>query len=209
MQAQAVFKKALKGATQTLPAINLAEALGDWVKNDNTLAGYRDEYETIDKAAYPLSFEEYALIHHYTTGAYREINAHLNGLQSFDKSRQMVFNSAKDGINAALQKLPIYEHSQVVRMVNLPEAVLEKYEIGKIISFPAMTSTSYDQDVKIQGNENVRFMITHKTGRKIDGISRFEYEHEVLIEAGKRFKVKDQYWNDEKQVLQIELEQVE
>lgn len=211
-QAQQILEKTrqnLHTNKNKVPNINLSQALSDWVSDERTLAMYRDDYQSIDKTVYPLSFEEYALIHHYTTGAYEDINAYFNGLKSFDKQRQIVFNTTKDAINTALQSLPVYQGSQVVRMVHLPDEVLAKYQIGKTIQFNALTSTSYGDDVAIQGNENVRFVITHKTGRKIDDISRFSHEQEVLIEAGKWFKVKDYYWNDDKQVLQIELEQVE
>lgn len=187
--------------------IDMLQALSNWVANEKDLIRYRDDYQSIDKAVYPLTFEEYALIHHYTTGAYQDINAYFNGLRTFDKKQQMVFNNAKDAINTALQSLPVYQGSQVVRMVHLPDEVLAQYQIGETIQFNAFTSTSYAKDVKIQGDENVRFVITHKTGRKIDDISRFSHEQEVLIEAGKWFKVHKRYATDK--YIQIEMEQID
>lgn len=186
---------------------NLQIALQDWVNNEDVLNKYRTDYQYIDKQKYPLSFVEYALIHHYTTGAYQNINAHLNGLIEFDKQKKMVFNNAKNAINNALQRLPIFETKQVVRMVALSDTIIDKYQVGEIITFPAFTSTSYDKDVKINGNENVRFVITHKTGRKIDEISRFSHEHEVLIEAGKQFIVLEK--KDVGEYIEIELEQLD
>lgn len=209
-QAQQILEKTrqtLHTNKNKAPDINLSQALSDWVSDERTLAMYRDDYQSIDKDTYPLSFEEYALIHHYTTGAYEDINAYFNGLKSFDKQRQMVFNTTKDAINTALQSLPVYQGSQVVRMVNLPDEVLAKYQIGETIQFNALTSTSYGDDVAIQGNENVRFVITHKTGRKIDDISRFSHEQEVLIEAGKWFAVLDR--RDVGEYVEIELEQID
>lgn len=209
-QAQQILEKTrqtLHTNKNKAPDINLSQALSDWVSDERTLAMYRDGYQSIDKDTYPLSFEEYALIHHYTTGAYEDINAYFNGLKSFDKQRQMVFNTTKDAINTALQSLPVYQGSQVVRMVNLPDEVLAKYQIGETIQFNALTSTSYGDDVAIQGNENVRFVITHKTGRKIDDISRFSHEQEVLIEAGKWFAVLDR--RDVGEYVEIELEQID
>ena len=56
-----------------------------------------------------------------------------------------------------------------------------------VVEEEAFTSTSYDQGAKFGGN--VEFEIRSRTGTRIDFLSRFPSEKEVLLVAGTRLKV--------------------
>jgi hypothetical protein len=97
----------------------------------------------------------------------------------------------RDVLNAALEKLPRYtiNGGTVFRgyQVDDLDSFLQRYEPGKVVDFPGFTSAAYKQENAFGGN--VLFMIRVLTARAIWYVAAQFGEFEVLIPAGKFFRV--------------------
>ena len=87
------------------------------------------------------------------------------------------------------------------RDTTLPDEVLEKYQIGKIVTEKAFMSSSIDNSLStFKGN--VRFIIQSKNGKIIEDISDYPDEREVLFKDRTKFFIKDRYMNGNVTVIE-------
>ena len=99
--------------------------------------------------------------------------------------------------------MPAY-NGMTYRDTNLPDDVLAKYQIGKIVTEKAFTSSSIDNSLStFKGN--VRFIIQSKNGKIIEDISDYPDEREVLFKNKTQFKVLKRAINEN--VTEITLEE--
>lgn len=189
-----------------IPALTSMQIVNQWITSSQ-IDAYRQKYHQLDTTEYPLTEDEFLILRHYTNDGYKDLNLWLNGSLDIDNQEEMLFNGVKALLNQALNRLPVYD-GQVTRMLNLTVEQQEQYQIGAIIDFPAFTSTSYAKDVHVGGKKNTRLIIRQHSGRKIDELSEFPSEYEVLIGSPTKYKVRDLWYDTEKGYTVVELEQI-
>ncbi|QFT29098.1 NAD:arginine ADP-ribosyltransferase [Labrenzia sp. THAF82] len=124
----------------------------------------------------------------YTTemGWYEVINSEL-----WSHSPSSHFQLFKSVLNNALKKMEPYKANKGIvfrgfRAKDL-ESFLHTYRLGEVITFHGFTSASFKQDYAYVGN--VLFIIKALTGCGVWFLSPKYEECEVLIPAGKSFRV--------------------
>ncbi len=127
-----------------------------------------------------LSEEEIQAIGRYTSGGFNIINAALRKGGELQKRNQRNIDTLK----GALAKLPDFR-GLVRRGDNLPPEVLMLHQVGQIVEYPSFVSTSYNYGFR----SNMRILMYVQSCKKIDELSAFKYEKEVLCPPGTRFKV--------------------
>lgn len=132
------------------------------------------------KLASQLSVQERIAIRHYTAKSFKVLNPSLRKNPGY-------FTTTMSVLCSALTKLP--EHvGKVFRATYLPEEIIAKYQVGKLITEDAFTSTS--TNIYATGSFGfIIFKIQTKTGRDISFLSHHESESEILIPASTKFKV--------------------
>lgn len=167
--------------------------LDHWIGDKKT--GYQELFtDDLAKAVakHNLSESEFMALRHYTEHSvdigYRELNALLNQTDVVDWERYLSLMSAQHMVNKALQKMPVFK-GVVKRTLHLPQKALQRYQVGEVLDFRGLTSSSYGEKIDIVKNANVVLTITSKNGRLIEDISRFKNEKEVLFESFSRFRV--------------------
>lgn len=96
--------------------------------------------------------------------------------------------SAQHIIDQTLQKMPVFT-GVVKRTLHLPPKTLEQYQVGKVLEFRGLTSSTYGEAIEIDKNANVVLTIKSKQGRLIEDISRFKREKEVLFASFSNFRI--------------------
>lgn len=147
---------------------------------------------------YALTQPEQVAIGHYTGTGYFDLNGDLfNAKQSTDAKLNGAANVLRDG----LAKLPSYE-GQTIRRTTLPASALEQHQVGNVVEYQAFTSATFGQSDVLSDNPH-RLVIHSLTGKKVDWISRFPLEKEVLYTSPTKFDVINRY--EENGVIHIEL----
>ena len=127
--------------------------------------------------------QEVAAMIGYTKFEYMQLNT---ALRSGDAVELRRLKPLIEHTNQGLAKLPNYV-GLVHRGVELSAEQIAKYDVGTVVAEHAFTSTSFDEAGKFSGN--VQFNIMSKTGTRIDFLSAFGHEKEVLFRSGTRFLV--------------------
>lgn len=135
----------------------------------------------------------------YTGSCSRTIN---EALRKNDAALMKKCDSVIDLLEIALGNFPDY-HGRVIRYASLPQAVLDKYEPGKIVDDPAFMSTSRHQQWTWQGTTKLLIKTNH--GKSIEALSSHPGEWEVLLRPGSRFRVirKDKPYHDDTVVIEL------
>lgn len=188
------FAKQLADNVVTMDTI-AERFLKDWIgkKKDNYVKLFTGDLAEI-ASKHKLSESEFMALRHYTeanvTIGYRELNALLNQKDTIDWGRYLSLVSAQHIIDQALQKMPVFT-GVVKRTLHLPPKVLEQYQVGQVLEFRGLTSSTYGEAIEIDKNSNVVLTIKSKQGRLIEDISRFKREKEVLFGSFSKFKVEE------------------
>jgi len=136
---------------------------------------------------YGMTQAEGVAVRAYTATGYEELNNRQWGLSV--QNPQAVDDSA-EVLRSALSKMPSYEGISY-RRTSLPAKILEQHEVGNVVTYPAFTSSSYDQEV-FSGNH--RIVIHGRTGKKVGWNSVFnEQEREVVHTSPTDFFVESRY----------------
>lgn len=126
---------------------------------------------------------EMLAIRSFTSSFYVKLNAKLReGKLSPDLD---FFLSALD---EGLSRIPPYRGKPVTRFTSLPEAALAAHEVGKVVCYPAYTSTSKNSHWHWPGHQKFLIYPGHR-GKAVEKISIIKREEEVLFERGTCFKV--------------------
>lgn len=179
---------------------------------------------------YPeLTEEELVAVHHYTTGAYRELNTMIRTgtLDTFNTAFKKLVDSGLDKLKGRFG----YE-GPLFRGTSLPQSALDKiknaFETKIPYSDSAFMSTTKDVGVtkrfqqltKAPGDKNVIFYINSKTGVDIDAVSRYGpnfiqnkevIQQEVLFSSGTPFNVLkyvEEIGEDGEPIVKIFLEEI-
>lgn len=151
---------------------------------------------------YGLMQHEAVALRHYTGTGYEMLNKHLNGV-IYDESLEPIAAI----LHNALSKLPDYQ-GVAIRRTRLPDDVLAKHVVGETINYPAFTSATFGKKDVVIGEENDsphRLLIQSKHAKRIDWISRYQSEVEVLFTAPTSFYVLDRRANSSNGLLEIVL----
>ncbi len=147
------------------------------------------------KRAIPLlTDEELVALYAYSTSdeewGYSALNKALRGLRGQDALLKL--RSMAKIIQTGLAKLPAYKgkppenwFASIRRRTILPDKELEKYVPGNVVVDPTATSAAYDTSF---GGPHILY-IENKTGSRIDWVSAYPNEVEVLLAPGTKFKV--------------------
>jgi hypothetical protein len=90
-----------------------------------------------------------------------------------------------------LSKLPVYQ-GEVFRSVHIApgsERFKQHTTKGATICDAAFTSTSANPNIEMSSDDNFKLIIEHKNGRRVDFLSQFEHEQEILFAPGTSFQV--------------------
>lgn len=142
------------------------------------------------KTPIPIDFntDDLVAIYLYThqqlhTYHYKSLNQVLRGLGHRKRKELLILAAA---LETALRKLPPYE-GFLSRETGFDQAELNKHRVGAIVTYPAFTSTS--KKPKAPLTRAIALEIYGKSGRCIEGFSRFPAEEEVLFLPGTQFQV--------------------
>ena len=176
-----------KSYTQSWIAEDIYQRISEEVKNSLKIQAF--------KAAYNITHHELVAMKAYTSELYWDLNYNMrnDNLTLTDKRFIAV-------VNQGLDKVPAY-NGMTYRDTTLPDEVLEKYQIGKIVTEKAFMSSSIDNSLStFKGN--VRFIIQSKNGKIIEDISDYPDEREVLFKDRTKFFIKDRYMNGNVTVIE-------
>ena len=176
-----------KSYTQSWIAEDIYQRISEEVKNSLKIQAF--------KAAYNITHHELVAMKAYTSELYWDLNYNMrnDNLTLTDKRFIAV-------VNQGLDKAPAY-NGMTYRDTTLPDEVLEKYQIGKIVTEKAFMSSSIDNSLStFKGN--VRFIIQSKNGKIIEDISDYPDEREVLFKDRTKFFIKDRYMNGNVTVIE-------
>jgi len=158
-----------------------------------------------------LSLEEEFLIWHYTGGGSDSLNKALR-----DNTNDEYFKNYEYYLNEALSKLPTYEGDSYRGQKNISNEEIDLYTMAKdsnkAIKIFCFYSTTTSQQVarnkfmKPSNYQKAFFTVTGKKGRKVEKLSQFPEEKEILFQSQSFFWVKEIY--EERKVIYIELEEV-
>ncbi len=167
-------------------------------KNRGGMANYAAIYQNARALAlqskkyqeeYRLSDAEFVSIFEYTSIFCKDVNTalwHNEGIELHEPFIQM--------LKSALVKVPDYS-GMTYRGVSLSADEKKSYVVGEIKTFPAFTSTSAVENRYMLRESYSIMEFVSKHGKKIEMFSLIPSEHEVLFNAGTKFRVF--YVNDE------------
>ncbi len=137
--------------------------------------------------------EQIATIYGYTNNQiYEDLNKLLRGTKEFSRNPKYLefLNSYGNVLDDSLNKLPDF-NGTVFRGTKLTSQQISRYTEAfknkKTITELFFQSTSYDQKKAFSGN--VQFIINSKTGKKIDYLSAFRNEKEVILKRNSNYRI--------------------
>ncbi len=150
---------------------------------------YKDWSHTIKKIRGITGLEEFAL-YHYTTSAYEKLNKALRAGKGGEAEK--IFEKM---LNSALTKAPKYElepgetlkRGLTFNNQEEVQAFLANHTEGTEIQWNSFSSCSYGENPAFNGD--VVFRIRSNSGVKIDTVSKYPTEKEVLLPSKIRLKV--------------------
>ena len=128
---------------------------------------------------------EIASLPDYSGSGYEDLNRNLVAAA---KGQQVgnpdVWNAYRDIVNSAISKLP--SHVGIVnRGITATTEGIKRYQVGSVNQEYVPTSTSFG----LGFGGNVKFKIHQKHGANINIISANYGENEILLKAGKNYRV--------------------
>lgn len=141
------------------------------------------KYPGLSTAIAPIPEPELLAIREYSGSSYAPINRYLWDISN--RKKQRIVEGAVKTLASGLNKLPNFI-GPVLRGERIAEGdKLAKYVPGHVVSTDKFLSTSFRRSFP----GNTQFTIHSKTGKRIDWLSRFPNEAEVLFSAGSQFYV--------------------
>ncbi len=141
------------------------------------------KYQGLSTTLAPIPEPELLAIREYSGASYAPINRYLWDISN--RKKQRIVEGAVKTLASGLNKLPNFI-GPVLRGDHLPERDnLAKYVPGHVVSIDTFLSTSFRRPFP----GSTLFTIHSKTGKRIDWLSRFPEEAEVLFSAGSQFYV--------------------
>lgn len=130
-----------------------------------------------------LSQNEALSVIGYTGGFYKDFNKALRTGMATPKITRY-----ENLLNKALEKLPKFSGISYRAVQKLSKEDLARYKEGEVVTEPFFVSTS--ELKKVQGfGGKVRFEIYGKNGRKVENLSLYPSEKEVLFKSNSHFFV--------------------
>ncbi|MDH2068765.1 PAAR domain-containing protein [Pantoea sp. GD03673] len=184
-------------AEPVVPKMPLSEAVGKstaerWISEGRSNA-IKNDIET----SKVLTDDQIGALYGYTTNeGYSAINPALRGTAELTPQLEAFAAHATEG----LQRLPAYTAETKRGIFSLPESVLNKNQIGNVVSDAGFMSTSAKEPFMGSISINVKGV----SGKDISFLSEFPNEAEVLYPPGTKFKVIDRVDSDGKVILNYE-----
>jgi len=160
------------------------------------MPGSFSDYDAADAAIKKMTLPdaEKNAIKDYTGEGYKKLNRNLIDNKKLTDAQKLLSTN----VDKALDHLPTYS-GDTYRGIKFFESDASRFgrfwnmQPGDKVSFPAFTSTTINptvaQDLAIDAADSVIFTIKSKSGKIIDGLSKFAYEKEVLYKRGSTFRV--------------------
>lgn len=133
-----------------------------------------------------LTQAERVVLRHYTGTGYDDLNRHLRGDKPRGGADSAIIGESAGVLRESLEKLPNYA-GRVHRRTTLPQTLIDQHTVGAVVEYPAFTSSTYRDDDVMEGAH--RFIIESVTGKKVDWISKYAWEREVLFTSPTKFVV--------------------
>jgi len=188
--------KTLRAKFPNIPGEGLVYPAGHSFPLDNSDAviDHLCKWEVDQSDLKGMSIEEITAIHTFTHDGFLELNSFLRtGKSSASDNKSLIWFSQL--IKSALRKLPVYR-GWVRRGTKLPDAILDQYRPGKIVSDRAFVSTAskyadfeHQEDLSRFAKYPHQMLIYSKRGRDVRLLSDIPMEHEVLFDSNTKFKV--------------------
>lgn len=148
-----------------------------------------------------LSAEDAAVVFHYTTYAYNDLNTGLRGWfkgKDVDRRSGLTIDDEfkahalgyRQRVKEVFEKLEPYKgevHRGVSDKIAQRMKDLEIEKVGSVVRAESFWSTSYEKGAAFK--KQLSLVINSKTGRQIDYMSAFDTEKEVLFLPGTEFRV--------------------
>ena len=172
----------------------------DLEKLVNKAVDFLSDTDRESVAPQKVPLPELVAIRVYTGSKYREINAALrsrdwNTLPQY----RCIILSASSGLN---KMLPFT--GTVNRAATLPDSVVSKYVVGEISVERHFWSSTFGDSDESEFRGNVRYEIKSMKGRRIDWLSEFPDEKEVLFTPGSEFRVTEKSKRNDKTIISVE-----
>jgi len=145
----------------------------------------------------------------YTGLNAEKLNEYLRGADYPGEMVKRARNYTKE-LNANLSKVRSYKGETYRIVRDSGGGIAQKYTSGNIVRQPdfisASRSTMASSFPYARAKQGfTRFKIQSKTGKPIEGVSRFPGEMEVLYKSGTKFSVTSKTWNSARNTWDIEL----
>jgi hypothetical protein len=145
-------------------------------------------------SGYGCSLAEHALIRHYTTDYYSNLNLALEGVEGFILTSEFI--EFKNSLNVALSKLPSYI-GVVYRGLGKKESEISRDWVkDQVVEYKKFLSTSISKDeadgfMKRNKGDVMITIAPAESGKHVQVVSKKPDENEVLYKTNKKFIVKD------------------
>lgn len=150
---------------------------------------------------------ELAVVTAYTSNnvpwGYKRPNRALRDAERDGTMVPAQYDDYRKTLSDALRKLPDYPAADLRRGATLSPEDIARYEPGRVVTEAGFTSASYGRGF----GGNVQFIIHGRHGKRIDQLSAYPKEREVLFDAGTRFRVLRNARKPE--VVEITMEEVD
>jgi hypothetical protein len=144
-----------------------------------------------------LTESEAQVIESYSSDGYFQINQWLRGRQALSKTIEDQINL----VEHALDKLPPYLGVSYRGQTLRPDFDVSQYPIGGTISLDSFWSSSLNRRLAEEWSGDTRHIVYEIVGsgqgKRIDDLSFFKSETEVLFRPGTRFKILDRRVDDQ------------
>ncbi|GGY09691.1 ADP-ribosyltransferase [Paludibacterium paludis] len=156
----------------------------------NAVEGYKKYSNECKDERIRLDFEEYLAVRVYSDSHYKEINNALRGIGEDSKRNLYEQQGVITALKRAIEKLSTSEVAKTFRGEN---SVPFEMREGDEVAFSGFISTArkvgvVDEFTHSDKRHN-RFVVFGKTGARIDNLSNFPEEKELLYKDGTRFNV--------------------
>lgn len=174
--------------------------------NGTVISMFVNAREWKNAMLYGLSEGEFSAIREYTNAFHHEVNPLLNSGRPVPEKMKPYLET----LDLALKKLPDFRGDPVVKVSRKSPEDLKDFQEGKVIQYRGYTSTSKNPDWLNNGEIQHHFTFHIGPGAKnIEELSMHPDEEEVLIPAGRFFKVRKRTPTGNPNMILFEMDEVD
>ncbi len=156
-----------------------------------TTSDFLEGRVSLSFSSYGCTLADEAVIRHYTSEAYSNLNLATEGVIPITNTLQ----EFKDALVIALSKLPTDYRIAYRGLGKYESNIAKSWVKGQTITTKKFWSSSVEKKVAVDfmhnGNGNVLVYLTHKIGKYVEDITVYKGEKEAIITINQIFKVDD------------------